>query len=574
RGTVQAGGRRVGRVNVFGVDERFGLGNQTPTGESAVVSHGLAQALELAPNTPIQISVQKASAVPRSSALARRDTATALRTFTLTTATILPPGHPAGEFTLSPGPAAPLNLFVPLPALQKEIEQPGRVNALLSPPQPLKPLQEALVRSLTLDDWGLDVKVAPKRKAYLSVESRRLVLEPAAVRAATQTGTELGLHVAPTFVYLANAIAANGAEIPYSVVAGVDPNDRSSLNPVGVPFGDDEIVLVDWKESPLKVQPGDAVTLTYFKPEVEGRIEEATATFRLKAMIPLEGAAADPDLVPAFPGVTDKLTLRDWDPPFPYDNTRVKPRDEQYWQRYRTTPKAYVTLATARRLWGTRFGDTTSVRMAPKAGDAAATLPAVKEALRRNLDPDRGGFAFDAVAERMREAGRGSTDFGMLFLAFSFFLIVSALMLVGLLFRLNLERRAREVGLLRAAGYPLRVVRRLLLLEGLIVAAVGSAVGLLAAAGYAAALLYLLARLWPTAGVGSFLRLHVSATSLVVGFVGSVLMSLLAVWWAVRGLSRIEPASLLKGESGDEGGVAERSRWGPRVAIAAAVAAV
>ena len=33
--------------------------------------------------------------------------------------------------------------------------------------------------------------------------------------------------------------------------------------------------------------------------------------------------------------------------------------------------------------------------------------------------------------------------FGMLFLSFSFFLIVSALMLVGLLFRLNLERLMR-----------------------------------------------------------------------------------------------------------------------------------
>ena len=70
----------------------------------------------------------------------------------------------------------------------------------------------------------------------------------------------------------------------------------------------------------------------------------------------------------------------------------------------------------------------------------------------------------------------------MLFLAFSFFLIAAALMLVGLLFRLNLERRAREVGLLRAAGYPLATVRRLLLVEGLIVAAIGSAVGLVAAA--------------------------------------------------------------------------------------------
>ena len=146
-------------------------------------------------------------------------------------------------------------------------------------------------------------------------------------------------------------------------------------------------------------------------------------------------------------------------------------------------------------------------------------------------------------------------------------------MLVGLLFRLNLERRAREVGLLRAAGYPLRVVRRLLLLEGLIVAIAGSLIGLAAAAGYAAAMLAMLAALWPTPGVESFLTLHVSAMSLAIGFVGSVVMSELAIWWAVRGLSRIEPSRLLKGVSGDEQPSLKPSKWGPRIAIASAIQA-
>ena len=102
----------------------------------------------------------------------------------LTADRVLPAGHPAGEFTLSPGPAAPQNLIVPLRLLQQEIEQPGRVNCLLSPPQPLRPLQDELARRLTLDDWDLKVHVPPARKAYISVESRRLLLEPAAVQAA------------------------------------------------------------------------------------------------------------------------------------------------------------------------------------------------------------------------------------------------------------------------------------------------------------------------------------------------------------------------------------------------------
>jgi ABC-type antimicrobial peptide transport system permease subunit len=574
QGTVRAGDRQAGRVTIIGVDRRFGLGDATPAGPSATVAEPLARALALKTGDSIQVTVQKASAIPRASPLAERDADSATRSFNLTVGHVLSADHAVNEFTLNPGPAAPLNLIVPLQTLQQEIEQPGRVNVLLSPPQPLQPLQAELDRRLALDDWGLKVHVPPKLKAYVSVESRRLILESPAIEAAKKAGEETGCHVAPTFVYLANTIAANGAEIPYSVVAGVDPKDRAPLNSAGIEFNDDEIVLVDWKESPLKVKPGDEVTLTYFKPEVEGHVEETTHTFRLKAMIPLEGPAADPDLVPEFPGITDRLTISQWDPPFPYDNRRIKPRDERYWQQHRATPKAYVTLAAARKLWGSRYGDTTSVRLLPGEGDAANALPRVRESILKNLDASRGGFVFDPVRERAHAAGQGSTDFGMLFLSFSFFLIVSALMLVGLLFRLNLERRAREVGLLRAAGYPLRTVRRLLLVEGLIVSMIGSAVGLAAAAGYAAAMLAILAALWPTPGVGSFLRLHVSASSPAIGFVASVLMSLIAVWWAVRGLSRIEPSQLLKGVTGDEGAVFKPSRWAARIAVVALIGAI
>ncbi len=575
QGTVTTGNERVGQVTVIGIDGTESiLGTVPPKGDRVLVSDSLARQLKIEAGSELNITVQKASSIPRSSALARRDTGATTRTIKVICDRILSAEAPAGRFTLNPGPQSPRNLILPLDLLQRELEQPGRVNVLLSPPQRLLPLQAELERQLSPEDWGLKVHIPRNRQAYVSIESRRLLLEPPAVEAARKASEETGCQLSPTFVYLANGIAANGAEIPYSVVAGIDPNDLSPLNPVKVPFGDDEIVLVDWKESPLQVKPGDRVTLTYFNPEIEGKIEEATHTFRLKAIIPLEGAAADPDLVPEFPGITDKVEISMWDPPFPYDNKRIKPRDERYWKDHRATPKAYVTMNTARKIWGSRFGDMTSMRLLPKEGTVAAALPRVQESLRKNLDAKRGGFVFEPVREKARAAGQGSTDFGMLFLAFSFFLIIAAMMLVGLLFRLNLERRAGEVGLLRAAGYPLRTVRRILLLEGLVVASIGSAIGLAAAVGFAYAMLKILATLWPSAGVGSFLTLHVSATSLLIGFAASVLMSELAVWWAIRGLSRIEPARLLKGIGGDESSSPASSKWGPRLLVIGILGAV
>ena len=54
-------------------------------------------------------------------------------------------------------------------------------------------------------------------------------------------------------------------------------------------------------------------------------------------------------------------------------------------------------------------------------------------------------------------------------------------MLVALLFRLGIEQRAAQIGTLLAVGFSRRQVRRLLLGEGLAVAAAGSLLGVPAA---------------------------------------------------------------------------------------------
>ena len=84
---------------------------------------------------------------------------------------------------------------------------------------------------------------------------------------------------------------------------------------------------------------------------------------RLAAIVKLAGAADDRRLTPTVKGITDELTMAHWDPPFPFDAKRIRPADEKYWNRYGPTPKAFVALATGRRLWGSRFGQTTSLRV-------------------------------------------------------------------------------------------------------------------------------------------------------------------------------------------------------------------
>src|SRR5262249_14526788 len=153
--------------------------------------------------------------------------------------------------------------------------------------------------------------------------------------------------------------------------------------------------------------------------------------------------------------------------------------NERYWDEHRTAPKAYVTLKTGQSLWRSRFGDLTSFRIRPPAGPDP--VAAVEKKLAGRLDPAEGGFVFERVQEHALAASAGGTDFALLFLGFSFFLILSALLLVGLLFRLNLDRRASEVGVLFAAGLRRGTVRWLLLGEGCVLALLGGLLGTAAA---------------------------------------------------------------------------------------------
>src|SRR5207248_6329 len=118
-----------------------------------------------------------------------------------------------------------------------------------------------------------------------------------------------------------------------------------SLIPGKEPLAEDEILLANWSESPLAVKPGAQITLRYYQLDQHGHLEKRSAKFKLRAKMPLTGEVDDPDLTPEFHGITDKLDIRNWEnPPFPYDPRRISPADEHYWTRYRTTPKAFITL--------------------------------------------------------------------------------------------------------------------------------------------------------------------------------------------------------------------------------------
>jgi ABC-type lipoprotein release transport system permease subunit len=208
-----------------------------------------------------------------------------------------------------------------------------------------------------------------------------------------------------------------------------------------------------------------------------------------------------------------------------------------------------VSLEAGQRLWRSRYGDLTSIRVSAPDGAASTRLgDEFPPKLQSAIDPLALGLTVSNVRAQSLEASRGATDFGEYFVYFSFFLVVSALVLAALFFKLGIEQRVREVGLLRAVGFGPAQVRRQFLSEGLLLAVVGGVLGVLGALAYAALIMQGLRTWWVDAVGTTSLSLHVTPASLAGGAIGGVIAALACIWWTLRSLSRVSERSLLAGE--------------------------
>jgi putative ABC transport system permease protein len=555
--TAQNEGRRVAQARVYGVDDRFWRfhGKESvsgPDAREAFVSPALARQIQASPDDSILVRVQRPTDVPLESLHGQRDDLG--RSIRLTVAKVLPDDL-LGEFSLEAQQGQVSAVFVPLIRLQQDLEIAGRVNTLLastglSPPSdPAGVLRGLVRRHAQLDDLGYQVETLDS-PGVIAVGSGAGLLDDAHAKAAMSALEGTGMQAGALFTYLANSIRLGGREVPYSLVTALDLDALQSVSSSNLPPSTEPIVLNDWAATELQARPGDAVTMEYYAWEEPGRLVTKMLTLTVAGVVPID--RGDRHMAPTYPGITDSPTLDDWDPPFPVDLRRIRRVDEAYWEKYRTTPKAFVSLETGQKLWRTRYGSMTSIRARPAAGQSLATARDLFiQRLRAAADPLALGLAVIDVRAPALDASRGATDFGEYFVYFSFFIVVSALLLVVLFFKLGIEQRVREVGLLRAVGFGPARVRRLFLQEGLLLAVVGSAIGVIGAVVYAWLMMFGLRSWWVDAVGTTALTVHASPTSLVGGAMGGVLAAVACIWWTLRSLRSISERSLLMGTIDD-----------------------
>lgn len=605
--TAPQSSRRATGVQIQGIDEAFAAlygttvdferaeGQRFP---SVIVNRALADELGVEIGDDVLLALARPSEVPRESLMGSTDPSDLVQTLRASIRDVVA-DQGFGRFSLEPIQSMPLNAYVELDLLQNRLDQDGRINAVFvavaEDRTEAVDLEGALARSVELSDLGVRLVAGPRMEEMpngeeltpdtpadvLHLESREIVFRPTVEEQILSWAKGREVDLFRVSSYLANRTVVVGAEdriLPYSSIAGADLGAEGfgdirwlAGDPGDLELG--EVVLNAWAAEDLDARVGDLLRMEYWEV---GDLEELIPReieLRLRGIVALEGLAADPSLTPPFPGVHDADDMADWEPTFPVDLGLIRDRDEDYWDRYRATPKLFVSIEQADALWRSRFGWLSAVRVrfedAAEEQDLAARVDQVKRELVQRIDPRLAGLAPVAVRDQALAGSGGATDFGGLFLGFSMFLIAAAVLLSALFFRLGVEQRASEIGARLSTGFPPRTVRRTFLAEGLVLGGVGSILGTALAVVFAQAMIVALGTRWAAAlgleaGEVAFLGLHVTPQSLILGALASFLVTAFAVGRAVHRLERVSPVALLRGEVRDAtsaGRSGRRARW-------------
>lgn len=534
------GSTRVNNLNIYGVESSFWQ-LAVPAGQAIafapVQGVNINKSLETrlaAANNDFLLRIQKPTALSRD-LIFSTDSAQS-QAWPVQIAGVIP-DEAMGRFSLQALQEPPLNIFVPIDWLAEKLDQPDKANLLLvemdlSKMSVALGFNQALKGHVQLEDYGLQLRTV-KEKDVLEIRSSKIFIDASLADGlmASKQGA------AGILTYFVNEIRAGEKTTPYSMVAGIDPS-------AGLPLKDNEIAINEWLANDLKIDEGDTVELTYFQVTPTRKLVEQTQTLTVARVVPMMGPFADSSLMPNFPGFSEAEGCRDWDPGIPIDLNKIRKKDEAYWNTYRGTPKAFVSLKTAQALWANHFGSLTAIRW-PATGNSEAMIRAC---VRQHLDPIMAGFSFEDVRNLADQSAAGSTDFSGLFAGLSMFLIFSAAILLALVFVFYIESRSSQVGLLQAVGWNWLKVFAVFIAEGAVLALAGGAVGAVVSMLYTRTLIAILnATFWAKALADLQLVFHAEWKTLLIGMLVSFLICLFAMQAALYHRIRKPIVHLLTG---------------------------
>lgn len=526
----------INRVEVYGFDNNFIKFWNTSIPQlndnEAIISRNTAEKLKLNIGDEFLLKIHKQiKASENAPFISEKEPVITIRS----TVKVIEDDAQMGRFSLKSNQSAPYNIFIPLAGLSRKLDLGGNANLLLigeneaGNNSPIK-IDSTLKQCWQPEDIGLEFRVLAEYNSF-EIRSSRIFIEDHLAKAIQKEIPD----ARPVFTYLVNAISSNKQSTPYSFVTAEDLNDFQ--------LSEHEILISDWLANDLSLKAGDSLQLRYFKMGALRKLTEDSTKFIIKTVLPITNTLFDRTLMPDFPGMSDAGNCRDWETGAPINLDKIRDKDELYWNHYRGTPKAFISLAAGQKLWNNAFGHATAFRFTADS----AELKFLKNKLMKQLVTAENGLRIQNVYAEGKLAATNSTDFGSLFLYLSFFIIVAAISLIALLFSLHAQKRMAETAILATIGFRKKEIIRILFLEAALVVLIGSLIGVIFGIFYTKLMLLGLNTLWQDAVRTTMLEVHLLPTTILTGFLAGVFTALFALLFVLLRNLRKPLSVLIKG---------------------------
>jgi ABC-type antimicrobial peptide transport system permease subunit len=208
---------------------------------------------------------------------------------------------------------------------------------------------------------------------------------------------------------------------------------------------------------------------------------------------------------------------------------QIRTKDEDYWKRYRGTPKAFIDYNTGMKLWGNNFGPATAIRF-----PAGLTGQEIENKLAGKLDPYKAGLSITDLSVESVKAANEGVDFGTLFLSLGFFLILASIILLSFATSSYFNSKKRQINTFFSLGFKERWIDKLLFLELGAISFIGCLSG--AFAGYLVdvAITRALNTVWNGAVQTDTLDAYFDLYTITAGFIITFLVILVFMWIKVK----------------------------------------
>lgn len=415
-----------------------------------------------------------------------------------------------GDFNVQSSQITPYTVFFSLSKLSNLSFKGDFANLMLLSEnnKSVSEINNALKKCWTIDVINLKIRNIESQKKW-ELTSDKVFIEDTILSVLQKNN----LKPEPQFTYLINFMRAKNQSTPYSFVSALSHYRNYQLK-------DNEIIINSWLAEDLGAKVNDTIQLQYFTLESFRKLEEQTTAFIVKDIVKIEGFAADSLLMPAFEGLTGVDKCSDWEAGIPVDYAKIRDKDEAWWKKHRGTPKAFISYSKAVELWGMNFGNSTAIRF-----DNQADTTFIKQTILNGLQPANLGFNVHDIKRNAGWSANNAVDFAQLFLGLSFFLILAAFLLSGLLFSMLLVQRKKELGIYRSMGISQKTVLRIFFGEGMLNAFLSSLIGVFVGILLSQLVLIFLNSIWNDIVRTNSVQLFINPSSLAIGFISNCIIA-------------------------------------------------